>query len=99
MKHDELAASLSQQPTLPLDRLASQTAIAFNAYIDQYRLDPLAISIRSGMRYSTVWNIQHGIAVTNQHAIQVRRGLEHLTGIPYTGPINIKIEEHGRRKV
>lgn len=98
MKHDKLAASLSQQPTLPLDRLAAQTAIAFHAYIDQYHLDPLVISFRSGVRYSTVWNIQHGIAVTNQHATQVRRGLEQLTGIPYTGPINMKIEQHKRKK-
>jgi hypothetical protein len=39
------------------------------------------------VRYSSVWNIAHGLPVKSAHAAQVRWGLQQLTGVPYTASI------------
>ncbi len=80
---------MDEQSTIPLEVIAMGTAIAFSTYLVHHHLDSLAICIASGVRYSTVWNIQHGVPVTREHAAQVRRGVQQMTGRAYTGPINV----------
>ncbi len=66
-----------------------QTSIntVFQAYLTHYHLSPLDVSIVSQARYSTVWNILHNKPVKPAHTDLVRAGLQRMTGIPYTAPI------------
>jgi hypothetical protein len=66
-----------------------QTSIntVFYTYLTHHHITPLDVSIVSQVRYSTVWNILHNKPVKPAHAGLVRAGLQRMTGIPYTAPI------------
>ncbi len=78
---------ITEQNTHPLDIIAIRGAVLFQAYLDRYHLHPLDVSLASGVRYLTIWNMQHGNPVTRAHALQVREGLRRLTGVPFTVPL------------
>ena len=78
---------VSEQETLPLQVAGVQSAVAFQLFLKQYHLEPLQVAIASGVRYLTVWNIEHGNPVSLTHAAMVSQGLQRLTGVPYRSPI------------
>jgi hypothetical protein len=71
----------------------------FQAYLTHHHLTPLEVSITSQVRYSTVWNILHNKPIKPAHAALVRRGLQRMTGIPYTAPIERLPQEEQRGAV
>ena len=77
----------AEQETLPLDTAALSSARAFCHYLQYYALSSLDVTLAARVRYASVWNIAHGIAVKSAHANQVRWGLHKLTGVPYMAPI------------
>ena len=81
---------ITEQNTHPLDIIAIRGAVLFQAYLDRYHLHPLDVSLASGVRYLTIWNMQHGNPVNKRHALQVREGLRRLTGVPFTAPVAIQ---------
>jgi uncharacterized membrane protein YjjB (DUF3815 family) len=80
---------VSEQETLLLQLAGVQSAVAFQSFLKQYHLEPLQVAIASGVRYLTVWNIEHGNPVSRAHAALVSHGLRRLTGVPYRSPIFI----------
>ncbi len=83
----------SAQATQPLDIDAARSAAAFRAYLQQYELHPLDVSITSKVRYLSVWNLIKGKPITADHAARVRLGLYIMTSVPYTAPILLLAEE------
>ncbi len=83
----------SQQATQPLDIAAARSAAAFRAYLQQYELHPLDVSITSKVRYLSVWNLFKGKPITADHAVRVRLGLYTMTSVPYTAPMLLLAEE------
>lgn len=78
---------ITEQATLPLQTEAVRSAMAFCQYLHDFELSPLDVALAARVRYSSVWNIMHGIPVTQAHANQVRWGLQQITGVRYTAPI------------
>ena len=91
-------ADIAGQETVPLE-LGVLSAATFHAYLKQYNLDSLRVALTAGVRYLTVWNIQHGNPIRKRDALLVRHGLCKLTGVAYTAPIVMHIEEDGERSV
>src|SRR5579859_5651715 len=81
------ALHVAEQSTLSLSQLAIHSALAFQGYLKTHRLDPRQVATASGVRYLTVWNIQHGKPVRKEHSLFVRQGLHKMTGTAYTAPI------------
>ena len=67
--------------------------IAFRAYLYAYHLCSLDVALISQVRYLTIWNIEHNIPVQPTRAALVRTGLQHMTGVAYTGPIIVQTNE------
>lgn len=59
----------------------------FQHFLNLHHIDPLRLSLAAGVRYMTIWNALHGIAITEEHATNIRVALHRLTGISYTGPL------------
>jgi hypothetical protein len=77
---------IAKQETVPLEP-GVLSAVAFHAYLKQYELDALRVSLTSQVRYLAVWNIQHGNPIRKEDALLVRHGLFKLTGVAYNAPI------------
>jgi hypothetical protein len=77
---------IAGQETVPLEP-GVLSATTFHAYLKQYDLDPLQVALAAGVRYLTVWNIQHGNPIRKSNALLVRQGLCKLTGVAYAAPI------------
>ncbi len=82
---------IEDQPTQRL----SLGNLTFRAYLYAHNLSSLDVALVSGVRYLTLWNIEHDIPVLTIHAALVRIGLQHMTGSAYTGPIAIHTDERG----
>ena len=76
---------ISEQHTTPLPLSAWAD---FHNYLARHRLTWVEVARASGVPVLTVWSIDHGLIVESTQAALVRRGLDQLTGIAYTGPIN-----------
>jgi hypothetical protein len=37
----------------------------------------------------TVWSLDHGLRIRSDHADRVRKALQRLTGVAFTGPIPV----------
>jgi hypothetical protein len=89
--------STSEQEMLPL------SAIAFRRYLETYRIEPLDVALKSGVRYMTVWRIRQGQPINSQDELLIRQGLLRMTGIPYTAPLLTRADSeeidatHGRK--
>ena len=79
--------AVAEQATFPLQTEALRSTMAFCQYLQYYELSPLDVALTARVRYTSVWNIAHGLPVKSAHATQVRWGLQHLTGAPYTASI------------
>jgi hypothetical protein len=64
-----------------------QSGAAFRAYLQHFGLSILDVALAAQLRLSTVWNIEHGIPIREEHAQAVRSGLYRLTGREYSAPI------------
>jgi len=82
---------IAEQETVPLEP-GLLSAATFHVYLRQYNLNPLRVALTAGVRYLTVWNIQHGNPIHKKDALLVRHGLYKLTGIAYTAPIVTHID-------
>jgi hypothetical protein len=71
----------------------TQSATAFQMYLETFHLDPVSVALTSGVRYVTIWNLQHGIPVSKEHATGVCQGLFRLTGVVYAAPIATRLEQ------
>jgi hypothetical protein len=69
----------------------------FEEYLQAHSLEPLAVSIKSGVRYVTIWNAIKGNPITSEHARKVQQTVLNLTGIPYTGPLAIMQERSDKQ--
>jgi len=78
----------------PTQRLALGN-LAFRAYLYAHNLSSLDVALVSGVRYLTLWNIEHDIPILATHADSVRIGLQRMTGSAYTGPIAVHTDERG----
>ncbi len=87
------ASKTSEQATQPLDIDAARSAAVFRAYVQQYELHPLDVSITSKVRYLSVWNLFKGKPITADHAARVRLGLYTMTSVPYIAPILLLAEQ------
>lgn len=87
-----MSDTLTEQTTLPLEVLSIQGAFLFRAYLKQHNLHPLTVSFASRVRYLTIWNTEHGVPVTREHAACVRAGLLALTGVPFTAPLAVHLD-------
>ena len=63
------------------------SAVAFRRYLVDYRLEPLDVALKSGVRYMTVWRVSQGQPVSRQSELLIRQGLLRMTGMPYTAPL------------
>ena len=89
---------IAEQETVPLEP-GVLSAATFHAYLKQYGLDPLRVALTAGVRYLTVWNIQHSNPIRTRDALLVRRALYKLTGVAYTAPIVTRIDGEERKSV
>ena len=80
------SADIAGQETVPLE-LGALSAATFHFYLKWYGLDPLNVALIAGVRYLTVWNIQHGNPIRKKDALLVRCGLFKLTGVAYNALI------------
>ncbi len=88
-RQDASYLSIVDQVTHLLNAESVKSAAAFKLYQQHYQLDLIDISLAAGVRYLTVWNIAHGIAVRDAHASFLRLGLWKLTGVPYQAAIYV----------
>ena len=68
---------------------AEQSGAAFRTYLQQHGLSILDVALAARVRLSTVWNIEQGFPIREEHALAVQRGLFQLTGVPYTAAIPV----------
>jgi hypothetical protein len=59
----------------------------FAAYLKQYHLEALTVSVVAQVRYTTVWNATKGNPIKPEYAIRIRLAVVKLTAIPYVGPL------------
>ncbi len=70
---------------------------SFEEYLKQHNLEALTVSIKSQVRYVTIWNAVKGNPITPDHAQKIRQAVITLTGIPYTGPFALFQEQPQER--
>ena len=66
-----------------------QSGAAFRTYLQHFGLSILDVALAARVRLSTVWNIEQGFPIREEHALAVQRGLFQLTGVPYTTSIAV----------
>lgn len=59
----------------------------FAAYLKQYHLEALTVSVVAQVRYTTVWHATRGNPIKPEYATRIRQAVVILTAIPYTGPL------------
>jgi hypothetical protein len=64
----------------------------FEQYLKQHHLEAITVSIQAHVRYTTVWNAMKGMPITSDHARKIRQGVQNLTGVPYTGSLEVILE-------
>lgn len=57
----------------------------FEEYLKQQNIEALAVSIKAGVRYVTVYNATKGNPITPEHAHKIKQAVLTMTGIPFTG--------------
>ena len=57
----------------------------FEAYLKNYQLNELTLSIIAKVRYVTVYNAVKGFPITPEQAQQLRQAVLHMSGVPFTG--------------
>jgi hypothetical protein len=57
----------------------------FRRYLKQQNIEALAVSIKAGVRYVTVYNATKGNPITPEHAHKIKQAVLNMTGIPFTG--------------
>ena len=72
---------------------AELSRLTFRAYLQRYGLSLLDVALAGQVRLLSVWNVQQGIPVRNEHAMAIRAGLSRLIGEPYTAHIETLPEE------
>lgn len=87
------ARSWEMQATQPLEVTRIRSASAFRAYLEYFELVPLDVAINAGVRYLTVWNVLRGNPILPEQARKLRRGLLHITGIPFNSYLLVRKEE------
>jgi len=70
------------------DKRAASSA-AFRAYLRHFELTILDVALAARVRLLTVWKIEQGLPIRAEHALAVRSGLHHLTGVSYSALIPI----------
>lgn len=60
---------------------------SFAQYLETHHIEPLQLSVASGVRYVTVWNALQGYPITEAHAQEIRAGIKQLTDQVYSGTI------------
>lgn len=85
------------EKTQPLDVVAVRGAFHFREYLRRYRLHPLDVALAAGVRYLTVWRVEHGQPVKGEQAARIRQGLYFLTGVPFTVPLALSEIRHDKR--
>ncbi len=66
---------------------------SFPEYLHDHRLLWADVAHVAGVPAIVVWSIDHGLAVSAAHARMVRAAVETMTGIPFTGAIQVIGEE------
>jgi hypothetical protein len=61
----------------------------FAAYLKQYHLEALTVSVVAQVRYTTVWNATKGNPIKPEYAMRIRQAVVKLTAIPYVGPLTL----------
>jgi hypothetical protein len=61
----------------------------FTAYLQQYHLEALTVSVVAQVRYITVWNATRGNPIKDEYAKRIRQAVVKLTGVPYIGPLTL----------
>src|SRR6266567_8765081 len=77
------------QETQPLPRIERHP---FQAYLDQYQLSWSKVAREAGVPCLVVWSIAHGVRVQSAPAARVRVAVHQVSGVAYTGPMNIDDE-------
>ena len=82
-------ANLGEQETQPLPRIERHP---FQTYLDRYQLSWSAVAREARVPCLIVWSIAHGVRVQAAPAALVRVAAHQLSGVAYTGPMNIDEE-------
>ncbi len=70
------------------DRGAASSA-AFRDYLRHFNLSRQEVARVANVRMLTVWKIEQGLPVREEHALAVCASLYHLTSVPFTTLIPI----------
>jgi hypothetical protein len=76
-----------QQRAFPLP--VSPPTNDVHRYILFYKLLWMDIARVASVPALTVWSIDHGLCVRSDHADRIRKALQRLTGVAFTGPIPV----------
>ena len=85
--HDE-----AKQRAFPLP--VSPPTNDVHRYILTHKLLWIDIARVASVPALTVWSIDHGLYIRRDHADRVRKALQTLTGVPFTGPIPVLTDKH-----
>jgi hypothetical protein len=81
---------ITEQQTRPFAFAPATNEV--HQYIAQHRLLWVQTAKAAAVPAITVWGMDHGLCVTQEHADRVRKALQRLTGVPFTGPILVLID-------
>ena len=66
------------------DDQGADSSTAFRAYMQRFNLSRQEVAQVANVRMLTVWKIEQGLPVREEHALAVCAALSHLTGVPFT---------------
>ena len=67
----------------------TEASTAFRAYLHHFNLSRQAVALAANVRLLTIWKIEQGLPVREEHALAVCASLHRLTSVPFTPPIPI----------
>ena len=66
------------------DDQGAASSAAFRAYMRHFNLSRQEVARVANVRMLTVWKIEQGLPIREEHALAVCAALSHLTGVPFT---------------